>query len=155
MKLTAGVFLIILILLNCSHYSLAQDTSHRNAVNFHAVTDTSGQIVNCNEASSSLLLNSFKEKDDWQIVSGPVIAGVHYPVQASYTKPFPSWEMDRYTADSSYFKNCEWMVLPGRKTVINTTTRIPVVFIKKFTTTAPSKLKLILKMLYDNMAYLY
>lgn len=47
------------------------------------------------------------------------------------------------------------MVLPDKKTVINTTTRVPVVFRKKFTTTAPSKLRLVVKMLYDNMAYLY
>lgn len=111
--------------------------------------------INCAVAGSTLFLNSVTETDDWLIVTGPSIKGIQYPVNVMYTKPFPSWEMDRNTADSSYFKNCDWMVLPDKRKVINTVSREPLVFIKRFSTNAPSRVKLLVKMLYDNMAYLY
>ncbi|MEP7142125.1 MAG: hypothetical protein ABI707_04600 [Ferruginibacter sp.] len=152
---SAGIALLkIFFSLHCSFFCKAQLADHKD-VKTGAGIDTTGKPANCKEASSAILLNSLKEKDDWQIVSGPALPGMHYPVQAYYTKPFPSWEMDRYTADSSYFKNCDWMILPDKRTVINTSTRLPIVFTKRFTTIAPSKLKLMVKMLYDNMAYLY
>ena len=94
-----------------------------------------------------------KEKDDWKIVSGPKITSVEYPASPLYTKPFSAWEMDRYVGDSSYFKNCDWMILPEKRKVINTVSRLPIVFIKSFTTTAPARIKLFVRMLYDNMAY--
>ncbi|MEO5891580.1 MAG: hypothetical protein ABIQ31_15115 [Ferruginibacter sp.] len=147
--------LVIFISITCCFFCKGQVPVTGKDTITRAVVDTAVKMIDCRENSSSILLNSFKEKNDWQIISGPPITGIQYPVQSNYTKPFPSWEMDRYTADSSYFRNCDWMVLPDKRTVINTNTRVPVVFIKRFTTVAPSKLKLIVKMLYDNMAYLY
>ena len=110
---------------------------------------------NCGETTATLLLNSTKEMDDWTVIKGPVLPGIVYPFAPVYSKPYPSWEMDRRTGDSSYFKNCDWMILPDNRKVINTASRLPIVFIKNFTTTAPTKVKLLVKMLYDNMAYLY
>jgi hypothetical protein len=110
---------------------------------------------NCIDCSSTLLLSSIKEKDDWTVISGPKLKGIDYPAPPYYTQPFPSWEMDRYVGDSSYFKDCDWMLLPEKRKVVNTVSRFPIVFIKEFTTTAPAKIKLFVRMLYDNMAYLY
>ncbi|MEO6722144.1 MAG: hypothetical protein ABIN67_17390 [Ferruginibacter sp.] len=110
---------------------------------------------NCKDCSATFLLNSLKEKDDWKIITGPKIKDMEYPLQPYYSKPFPSWEMDRFVGDSSYFKDCDWMLLPEKRKVVNTVSRLPIVFVKEFTTVAPAKLKVFIRMLYDNMAYIY
>lgn len=143
-------FLMCLISLFCPAQQI--DSSRNPSMPANTIHTRPAQ---CADTSSFILLNSKEEKDDWIIASGPSIPGVSYPVPANHTKPFSSWEMDRYSADSSYFSNCDWMILPNKKTVINMSTRLPVVFTKKFKTIAPSKLNLLVKMLYDNMAFLY
>ena len=147
-----GLPLFILIISLCaSSFCKAQAPVANTAIDTIPVSQDSI----CNKCSSTFLLNSNKEKDDWNIITGPKITGIDYPVPPYYTNPFSSWEMDRFVGDSSYFKDCDWMILPEKRKVINTVSRLPIVFTKEFTTTAPAKLKVFVRMLYDNMAYIY